>query len=393
MAAPSWRIADDSTTALVTGLRVSSPDDVAPYPIEQLAACLRAKPMVTRLDLSHCTLGVAATIAVADMLSASRLVSLNLKRCKLMGDPVELIDFSGIDALGRAIQSCTTLTELDLSDNQLTVFGEEMKGVAELAVALRGHPALRSLSLASNALFAEGTRLVADAIGSTGWGDSCLTHLDLSDTQVTRWGSEADGIVAIAEMLEKSATLQSLCVEPDLSVRHEGAGTPSPTACDALDEALSKLAAAFGKHGTTLATLNGICLASPSWAHIRDRLGKADRSAETDEEGEQAAVAAAAAFPGEVVDLARRPEQFEDYEAAFLTFALRRWLASGMGGAKLELRSNRMTPLAARALSQVRKRAQVTVRTRACCYLRCSHLIAHLLCLQHRRWIKAARML
>jgi len=393
MAAPSWRIADDSTTALVTGLRVSSPDDVAPYPIEQLAACLRAKPMVTRLDLSHCTLGVAATIAVADMLSASRLVSLNLKRCKLMGDPVELIDFSGIDALGRAIQSCTTLTELDLSDNQLTVFGEEMEGVAELAVALRGHPALRSLSLASNALFAEGTRLVADAIGSTGWGDSCLTHLDLSDTQVTRWGSEADGIVAIAEMLEKSATLQSLCVEPDLSVRHEGAGTPSPTACDALDEALSKLAAAFGKHGTTLATLNGICLASPSWAHIRDRLGKADRSAETDEEGEQAAVAAAAAFPGEVVDLARRPEQFEDYEAAFLTFALRRWLASGMGGAKLELRSNRMTPLAARALSQVRKRAQVTVRTRACCYLRCSHLIAHLLCLQHRRWIKAARML
>jgi len=375
----------------VTGLlRVSTPDDVAPYPIEQLAACLRAQPMMTRLDLSHCTLGTTATIAVADMLSASRLVSLNLKRCKLMGDPVELIDFSGIDALGRAIQSCTTLTELDLSDNQLTVFGEEMKGMAELAVALRGHPSLRSLSLASNALFAEGTRLVADAIGSTGWGDSCLTHLDLSDTQVTRWGSEAGGIVAIAEMLEKSATLRSLCVEPDLSVRHEGAGTPSPSACDALDEALSKLAAAFGKHGTTLATLNGICLASPSWARIRDCLGKADRSAETDEEGEQAA---AAAFTGEVVDLARRPEQFEDYEAAFLTFALRRWLASGMSGAKLELRSNRMTPLAARALSQVRKRAQVTVRTRACCCLRCSYLIARLLCLQHRRWIKAVQML
>jgi hypothetical protein len=76
----------------------------------------------------------------------------------------------GVDggkALAEGLKGNNAITKLNIADNNLTDYGQEMSGIIILADVIKDMRAMTSLNLASNELGAEGAKIVAEAIKVT----------------------------------------------------------------------------------------------------------------------------------------------------------------------------------------------------------------------------------
>ena len=73
----------------------------------------------------------------------------------------------GGKALAEGLRGNSVIEELNLADNKLTDYGDDMSGVVAIADAIPDMRAMTSLNLASNNLRAEGAKVVAEAIKVT----------------------------------------------------------------------------------------------------------------------------------------------------------------------------------------------------------------------------------
>jgi hypothetical protein len=119
-------------------------------------------------------------------------------------------------ALAQALAGNSTLKELDVSDNnwrQYDTAGDWMGDgpgfVQQLAIGLKDNRAISSLNLAQNNLWAEGTKVLAEALKA----NQIMTELNLSDNSATFDGEkhgEMSGIVALAEAIPDMGALTKL---------------------------------------------------------------------------------------------------------------------------------------------------------------------------------------
>merc|ERR1712137_182827 len=166
------------------------------FTINSLEECLAVERLVSltktisHLDLSRCSLGVAAGEAIGKgLVGHPSLTFLNLSGNKL--------EEYGVKKLCKGLHENSILKTLDLSRNNMS--GRGASGVSQLL----SNPkcGLETLSLYGNFIGIEGARFIATALES----NSTLTDLDLGLNRM-----RPKGINAIATSIKKNSTLQIL---------------------------------------------------------------------------------------------------------------------------------------------------------------------------------------
>ena len=105
----------------------------------------------------------------------------------IQGLKVQMVDLSanglgheGAEALAHALRDSTSMTSINLSDNNLTDNGRNMTGILAIASAIRDSASLTSISLEWNSLGSEGAKALAPAIRDS----ASLTSLNLSHSNL-----------------------------------------------------------------------------------------------------------------------------------------------------------------------------------------------------------------
>jgi hypothetical protein len=133
-----------------------------------LAAGLKGNQVIKELNISGNKLGhnsnggadTSGVIAIADVIPGMRaLLVLSMKS--------NHIGVDGGKALAEGLKGNNVITELNIADNNLTYYGEDMSGIIILANVIKDMRAMTSLNLASNELGTEGAEIVAEAIKVT----------------------------------------------------------------------------------------------------------------------------------------------------------------------------------------------------------------------------------
>merc|ERR1711936_1504906 len=115
-------------------------------------------PSLTECDLCLNQLGDEGAQLVATALKESTTSKLQ----KLdMGN--NHIGPTGTAALAAYVAASATLTELDLTGNELTSQGSDMSGVSALAEAMKANSSLREVALLWTELGDEGTEIIREA--------------------------------------------------------------------------------------------------------------------------------------------------------------------------------------------------------------------------------------
>jgi hypothetical protein len=115
---------------------------------------------LTELDVSSKSLGTEGALVVAEYLrdnGALLVLSMNSNH----------LGVDGGKALAEGLKGNNAITELNIADNDLTYYGEDISGIIILADVIKDMGAMTSLNLASNWLYAEGAKIVAEAIKVT----------------------------------------------------------------------------------------------------------------------------------------------------------------------------------------------------------------------------------
>jgi Ran GTPase-activating protein (RanGAP) involved in mRNA processing and transport len=248
-----------ATLAEVTKLDLRNSDFITEEQVLSLAEALKSNTSLTELNLENNQIGASGGASIAEALkSNTSLTTLNLSWNQ--------IGASGGASIAEALKSNTSLTELNLENNQI-----EDSGGAAIGEALRSNTSLTSLYLLDNKIGASAGASIADALKS----NTSLTSLDLSWNQIG-----ASGGASIAEALKSNTSLTTL----DLQSNQIGAsgGTSiaealkSNTSLITLDLQSNQIGASGGasitealKSNTSLITLNF------SWNEIGDSAGKA----------------------------------------------------------------------------------------------------------------------
>jgi Ran GTPase-activating protein (RanGAP) involved in mRNA processing and transport len=113
----------------------------------------------------------------------------------------------GGKAVAAALKGNQVITELNISDNALGTnsdHGDDTSGIIAIADAIPDMGAMTSLDVSNNGLYAEGTKLLAEALK----GNQLITELNLSSNFVTRGGMS--GVVTLADAILEMGTLTSL---------------------------------------------------------------------------------------------------------------------------------------------------------------------------------------
>jgi hypothetical protein len=129
------------------------PSEVTNDQFTTLCAALVSEPLDV-LDLRGCT--QVHDFSGLIQLSLSKL---DISNCKLFAE--------GASALAASLKGNQGITKLDISSNQLGLnseYGRDASGVIALADVFPDMGAMTSLNLASNRLYAGGTKIVAEAI-------------------------------------------------------------------------------------------------------------------------------------------------------------------------------------------------------------------------------------
>ncbi|KAL0205983.1 hypothetical protein P9112_001290 [Eukaryota sp. TZLM1-RC] len=154
-----------------------------------LARALESNSSLTTLDLHNNQITDEGAGALARALESNcTLTTLHLENNKIADE--------GASALARALESNCTLTTLHLEDNKIAD-----EGASALARALESNSTLTTLYLEYNDITDEGASALARALES----NSSLTTLDLKYNNIT-----AEGASALARALESNCTLTTL---------------------------------------------------------------------------------------------------------------------------------------------------------------------------------------
>jgi Ran GTPase-activating protein (RanGAP) involved in mRNA processing and transport len=173
-----------------------------------LAVGLKGNQAIIELNIANNDLGwnantnenMSGIVALADVIAGmGALLSLDISDNHLYVD--------GIKLLAKALESNQTMTSLNISSNAITYDGKKggyISGVAALADVIPGMGAMTSLDVSNNGLWAEGTKLLAEALK----GNKIMTELNLSSNYVTEGG--LSGVVALADAIPDMGALSSL---------------------------------------------------------------------------------------------------------------------------------------------------------------------------------------
>jgi Ran GTPase-activating protein (RanGAP) involved in mRNA processing and transport len=158
---------------------------------------LKTNKTIKELELANCEIGVDGAKALASMLKVNKVLNkimLSFNNIKdegaiALGGALKTnktlkkleLEYCGIGpeggkALASALsESSAVLTTLDLRDNQLTNYGNDMSGVLAIADALKVNAVLTSLVLKSNMIGVDGAKALASMLKV----NRVLTKLDL----------------------------------------------------------------------------------------------------------------------------------------------------------------------------------------------------------------------
>ncbi|KAL0208034.1 hypothetical protein P9112_010621 [Eukaryota sp. TZLM1-RC] len=154
-----------------------------------LARALESNSTLTQLNLSDNNIADEGASSLARALESNyTLTQMNLSDNNIADE--------GASSLARALESNYTLTQLNLSDNNIAD-----EGASSLARALESNYTLTQLNLSDNNIADEGASSLARALES----NSTLTQLNLSDNNI---GYE--GASALAHAVERNFTLTEL---------------------------------------------------------------------------------------------------------------------------------------------------------------------------------------
>ena len=154
-----------------------------------LAEALKQNTSLTQLDLSYNDISAQGVAALAEALKHNT----SLTQLDLSDND---ISDQGAADLAEALKQNTSLTQLDLTDNDISA-----QGAAELAEALKQNTSLTQLDLSDNDISAQGAVDLAEALKH----NTSLTQLDLSDNDISDQGA-AD----LAEALKQNTSLTQL---------------------------------------------------------------------------------------------------------------------------------------------------------------------------------------
>ena len=124
---------------------------------------------------------------VSDDLAAVICINCNLKKLKLANSNLQ----HHATVVAQALSQVKTLTELDLSNNNMTE-----KVVDSLALAIESNASLRRVNLRGNALKASGMIKIAQSLS---WGSN-LRILDICNNQITTEAADAIAIAILGNM-------------------------------------------------------------------------------------------------------------------------------------------------------------------------------------------------
>jgi Ran GTPase-activating protein (RanGAP) involved in mRNA processing and transport len=178
--------------------------------VQFLARVLRENRTLTEIDLSYNQIADVGAQEIAEALSENRTLT------KIALSHNQIADV-GAQAIADALSKNRTLTEIDLSHNQIADVGAQ-----EIADALSKNRTLTEIDLSHNQIADVGAQEIAEALSE----NRTLPKIDLSHNQIADVGAQA-----IAEALSKNRTL----MEVDLSYSQI-----ADVGAQAIAEALSK---------------------------------------------------------------------------------------------------------------------------------------------------------
>ena len=131
----------------------------------------------------------------------------------IQGLKVQTVDLSanglgheGAEALAHALRDSTSMTSINLSDNNLTDNGRNMTGILAIASAIRDSPSMTSLDISNNSMGDEGVKPMCEALKN----NETLKVLDLNASKVLRGKIGPQGAKYLAEMLGVNTSLTSI---------------------------------------------------------------------------------------------------------------------------------------------------------------------------------------
>jgi hypothetical protein len=120
------------------------------------------------------------------------------------------LGLDGGKALADGLKGNNVITELNIADNNLAYYGQDVSGIITLADVIKDMGALSVLSLKSNALL---TKEAGKILGDMLKGNTVLTELDLSDSGsgLKSWDKDGPGFAqALAVGLIDNGAMTSL---------------------------------------------------------------------------------------------------------------------------------------------------------------------------------------
>jgi Ran GTPase-activating protein (RanGAP) involved in mRNA processing and transport len=193
----------------------------------------------TKLDASGQDLYAAGGRSLAEALQGNQVITeLNVSHNCLGEDSNELADMSGVAALAGVISHLGALSKLDASGNAMFGWGDKT-GVIAWAAALKASTSITELNLAENNINTDDSTILAPAISN---------NEALSSANLLKNNFAIDQAKAFASILKEHPTLKSLCgnkgdeTELDMSGKMSGTEDAIMLVAEIVDnEALTSL--------------------------------------------------------------------------------------------------------------------------------------------------------
>jgi Ran GTPase-activating protein (RanGAP) involved in mRNA processing and transport len=167
----------------------------------------------TEADLSGLKMDADdAAILASELLDKGALSSLDVSSNILRAD--------GAKALATALESNHAITVLNVGSNQLwrNNSAKDMSGIIALSSAIKDMGALSVLSLKGNRLGADGGKALAEGLK----GNNVITELNIADNDLTNYGKDISGIIALADAFTDMGALSKLLLKDNQLLTKEG---------------------------------------------------------------------------------------------------------------------------------------------------------------------------
>ena len=110
--------------------------------VNLIADAIRVSTLLTSVDIGYNSISLETALKLVAIFNEKPVVFVGLADCYLGSE--------GAQAVADHIQASASLTDIDLSDNNLTKHGKDMSGIEVMASAIRVNASLRSMNLVKN---------------------------------------------------------------------------------------------------------------------------------------------------------------------------------------------------------------------------------------------------